>query len=112
MITRMITGSAVHTTSSSVLWVKRRGTGLALALKRTMMTSSSTITSTTMALTIHSRMPSWNASDQIHDRRDGVLQADLAGPRLTGVRQGQPRCQGCGGAQRDPERAEVLTGHL
>ena len=61
MITRMITGSAVHTTSSSVLWVKRDGTGFDLALKRTMMTISRSATSTEISTAVHSRMPSWKA---------------------------------------------------
>ena len=45
MITRMMIGSTVQTISISVLWVKRAGTGLALALKRTMTTTSSASTS-------------------------------------------------------------------
>ncbi len=49
MTTRMNTGITVQATSRSVLWVVREGTGLAPALKRTMMMNSSTRTKMVMA---------------------------------------------------------------
>ena len=57
--TRMITGTSVQATSSSVLWVVRDGVGLARALKRTNTMTSSTSTNRVMAVMSQSRK-SWN----------------------------------------------------
>ena len=54
MNSRMTTGTIVHITSSSVLWVVRDGVGLARALKRTMMITSRARTKIVIAVTIQS----------------------------------------------------------
>ena len=59
MKTRMITGTTVHSTSMSVLWVVRVGVGFARALKRTMTMIRSASTNAVMAKMTHSRML-WN----------------------------------------------------
>src|SRR5690606_3585264 len=55
-------GSTVHTTSMSVLWVKRAGTGLALALNLTTTITRRARTSSTMPVIAHKGGPSWKAT--------------------------------------------------
>ena len=57
--TRMMTGTSVQATSSSVLCVVRDGVGLARALKRTITITSSTSTKSVIAVMSQSRK-SWN----------------------------------------------------
>ena len=57
--TRMITGTSVHITSSSVLCVVRDGVGLARELKRTTTITSSASTNSVIAMISQSRK-SWN----------------------------------------------------
>src|SRR3954468_25091938 len=57
--TRISTGTSVHATSISVLWVVRDGTGLALALNFTTTVTSSASTNSVMTVMIQSSML-WN----------------------------------------------------
>ncbi len=56
---RISTGATVHSTSIGVLWLQRAGTGFERLLNRTMQISSRTITNSTMAVMIGSRIMLW-----------------------------------------------------
>ena len=105
MPTRIRIGRTVQTTSTSVLWLVFDGTGLRRALKRTITTTSSARTNSTISvMTISSAVV--EAVDHLHDRRGRRLERDLPGLRLRG------RCRpGADAARLAPPIATNAPGH-
>ncbi len=120
MNSRISTGPTVQSTSTVVLWVKRAGVGLALALKRMMHQSSRPSTRNEMPNSTGSRIQLWNHIASMAQLGDARLEVDRAVRGLTDqvrrrrVRRDRRRHQsrpGPRGAPRDAESTRLHVPH-